>query len=121
MNTKMKMTAGTALVLGILSIVFLAAPIQAYVNGAGNGDMLQVQDQDRLKTQDCRCNGEMLHTQEQERQKTQDCNCTCDCTQTQYHNRKRTNECATIRICNCTTNFEQYRYQYRERVRSQGS
>lgn len=98
MNSKMKMIAAIALGLGVISVAFLAAPIQAYVNGTENGDLLQTQDRDRLRTQDC--------------------DCTCDCTQTQYRNRQRTNECATNRICNCTMSLEQYRYQYRERTRS---
>jgi len=41
MDSKMKMIAGIALVLGVLSMVFLAAPIQAYVNGTGDGDLLR--------------------------------------------------------------------------------
>ena len=96
MNSKTKMIAGIALVLGVLSMFFLAAPIQAYVNGTGDGDLLRAQDQDRLRTQDR--------------------DCTCDCAQTQYHNRQRTNECATNRICNCTMNLEQHRHQNRERT-----
>jgi hypothetical protein len=94
MDSKMKMIAGIALVLGVLSMVFLAAPIQAYVNGPEDGDSLQTQNQDRLRTQDC------------------------DCTQTQHHSRQRTNEYATNRICNHTMNLEQYRHQNRERTRS---
>ena len=98
MDRKMKMIAAIALVLGVVSIAFLASPIQAYVNGTGNGDLLQTQDRDRLRTQDR--------------------DCTCDCTRTQYHNRQRINECATNRICNCTMSLEQYRNQNRERTRS---
>jgi hypothetical protein len=94
MDSKMKMILGIASVLGVLSMVFLAAPIQAYVNGTGDGDLLQTQGQDRLRTQDC------------------------DCTQTQHHSRQRTNEYATNRICNYTMNLEQYRYQNRQRARS---
>jgi hypothetical protein len=93
MGSKKKMFVGIALVLGVLSIAFLAAPIQAAVNGNVNGDLLQTQDRD----------------------------CTCDHTQTQYHDRQRINECATNRICNCTMNLEQYRNQNRERTRSLGS
>jgi len=120
MNRKMKMIAGIALVLGVLSIAFLATPIQAYVNGTGNGDLLQTQGQNRLKTRDCDCNGEMPQTQERERLRTQNRECNCDCTQTQYRSRQRTNQCATNRICNCTMNLERYRYQYRERTRVLG-
>ena len=40
MNGKTKMIAGIALALGILSIAFLAAPIQAYVNENVDGDEL---------------------------------------------------------------------------------
>ena len=107
MNSKMKMIVGIALVVGVLSAAFLAAPIQAYVNGTADGDLLQTQDQDR--------------------QRTQDRDCTCDSTCTQYCNRQRTNECATNRICNCTMNMEQHRNlercrnQNRERTRSLGS
>ncbi|MGQ9460994.1 MAG: hypothetical protein ACUVRA_07180 [Candidatus Bathyarchaeaceae archaeon] len=46
MNRKMKMIAAIALVLGIVSMAFLATPIQAYVNGTTNGDLLQTQDRD---------------------------------------------------------------------------
>jgi hypothetical protein len=112
MNTKMKIIVGIALVVGVLSATFLAAPIQAYINEAANGDLLQTQDRDLLQTRD------------QDRLRTQDCNCTCDCTQTQYRSRQRTNQCATNRICNCTMNMEQHRNleqqrcQNRERTRS---
>ena len=98
MRSKTKMIVGIALVLGVLSIAFLAAPIQAYVNGTGNGDLLQTQDRDRLRTMDRAC--------------------TCDRTRTQYRDRQRANECTTNRICNCTMNLEQYRNQNRERTRS---
>ena len=106
MRSKTKMIGAIALVIGVLSIAFLAAPIQAYVNGTGNGDLLQIQDQDRLQTQD------------RDRLRTQDSDCTCDRTQTQYRDRQRANECATNRTCNCTMNLEQYRNQNRERTRS---
>ena len=101
MDSKMKVVAGIALVLGILSIAFLAAPIQASVSRNVNGDMLQKQDRDRMRTQDC--------------------DCTCDCTQTKYRSRQRINQCATNRICNCAMNLEQYRYQHREITKSQGN
>ncbi|MBE0512183.1 hypothetical protein IBX38_03940 [Candidatus Bathyarchaeota archaeon] len=100
MDSKTKMIMAVALVLGIISVAFLAAPIQAYVNGTDNGDLLQTQDRDRLRTQDRDCNS--------------------NCTQTQHRDRQRANECATNGICNCTMNSEQYRYQYRERTRSLG-
>ena len=118
MNGKTKMIVGIALALGILSIAFFATPIQAYVNGNANGDLLQTQDRDRLRTQDCDCNDDNLQTQERERTQNRDCD--CDCTQKQYHSRQRTNECATNRICNCTISMEQYRHQHRERTRMQG-
>ena len=116
MNEKTKMIVGIALALGILSIAFLATPIQAYVNRDVNGDLLQTQDRDRLRTQDFDCNGDMLQTQERERLRTQ--NCDCNCTQTQYRSRQRTNEFTANRICNCTMSMEQYRYQHREITRS---
>ena len=94
MNGKMKTIVGIALVLGVLSIAFLATPIQAYVNGNANDDLLQTQDRDRLRTQDCDCNGDMLQTQERDRLRTQNRECNCDCTQTQYRSRQRTNEYA---------------------------
>lgn len=120
MECKTKMIMAITLALGIISVAFLAAPIQAYVNGTGNGDLLQTQDQDRLRTQDCNCSGDMLQVQERERLRTQDCDCDSDCTQTQHRDRQRANECATNKTCNCTMNLEQYRYQYRERTRSLG-
>ncbi|MDH5438909.1 MAG: hypothetical protein OEX76_08450 [Candidatus Bathyarchaeota archaeon] len=109
MNSKMKMIVGIALVVGVLSAAFLAAPIQAYVNGTADGDLLQTQDRDRLQTRD------------RDRLKTMDRDCTCDCTCEQYRNTQRINECATNRICNCTMNMEQHRNQNRERTRSLGS
>lgn len=105
MNSKTKMILGIALVLGVLSAAFLAAPIQAYVNGASNGDLLQTQDRDRLQSQD------------QDRLRTMDRDCTCDCTQTQNRSRQRTNECAANRICGCAMNSEQYRNQFRNQNR----
>jgi len=96
MRSKTKMIVGIALVLGVLSIAFLAAPIQAFANENVNGDSLKTQDHDRLRTQDR--------------------DCTCDCTQTQYRSRQRNNQCATNRICNCTMSLEQCRYQYREKA-----
>jgi len=95
-----KMIMGIALIVGIISIVFLAAPIQAYVNGTSNGDLLQTQQRDKLRIQGCDC----LYA----------------CARTQYRERQRFNECATNRICNCTMNLEQYRYKNRERTRSLG-
>jgi len=95
-----KMIVGMALIVGIVSIVFLAAPIQAYVNGTGNGDLFQTQQRDKLRAQNRDCNG--------------------DCVHPQYRERQRFNECATNRICNCTMNLEQYRYKNRERARSLG-
>ncbi|MDH5374745.1 MAG: hypothetical protein OEZ21_03485 [Candidatus Bathyarchaeota archaeon] len=95
-----KMIMGIALIVGIVSIVFLAAPIQAYFNGTGDGDLLQTQQRDKLRTQDC--------------------DCPCDCTCTQCRERQKFNECATNRICNCTMNLEQHRYKNRERARSLG-
>ena len=112
-----KMIAGTALIVGIITIALLAAPIQAYVNGTCNHDMLQTQERDRLRTRDCDCNGDMLQTQERERLRVQNRDCNGDCTQTQYHYRQRANESATNNICNCTKNMEQYRYQNRKTTR----
>ena len=91
MDGKMKIIMGVALILGLVTIAFLAVPIQAYVNGTDNGDSLQTQDQDRLRIQDCDCN--------------------CDCAQTQHRHIQRINECATNRICNCEMNMGQYENQ----------
>ena len=66
MKKKLKMIVGIALMLGIVSIALLATPIQAYVNGTGDSDMLQEQDRDRLRTHEC--DGDML----QRRSKTRD-------------------------------------------------
>jgi len=95
-----KMIVGIALIAGIVAVVFLAAPIQAYVNGTDNRYLLQAQQRDRLRTQDCDW--------------PQDSGCT------QYRERQRLNQCSTERICNCTMNLEQYRYKNTERIRSQG-
>ena len=95
-----KMLWGIALIAGIVSIAFLAAPIQAFVNGTGNGDLLRTQQRDRLRTQDC--------------------DCLYDYTRTQSCERQRFNECATNGIYNCTTNLEQYRHKNREQCRNLG-
>jgi len=96
-----KMIAGITLIVGIVFIVLLATPIQAYLNGTANGDMLQTQEQDRLRTQN--------------RDRT------CDCTQTQNRDRQRTNECATNRTCNRTMSMEQFRNQHKDGIRNQGN
>jgi hypothetical protein len=93
-----KMIVGIALIVGIVAVVFLAAPIQAYVNGTDNRYLLQTQQRERLRTQDC--------------------DRPYDSGRTQYHERQRINECATERTCNCTMNLEQYRYKNRERTKS---
>jgi len=95
-----KMIVGIALIAGIVAVVFLAGPIQAYVNGTDNRYLLQTQQRHRLRTQDCGC--------------PQDSGCT------QYRERQRLNQCATERIRNCTMNLEQYKYKNIERTRSQG-
>jgi len=64
MRGKMKMIAGMALVLGAVSIALLATPIQAYINGTSNGDLLQAQDRDRLRTKDCECDDDMLQARD---------------------------------------------------------
>ena len=92
------MIVGIGLIVGIVAIALLAAPIQAYINGTGNGDLLQTQDQDRLRTRD------------------RDCNCTCDGAQEQHQTRQRNRDCATNRICNCVKNLEQYSYQYKNQI-----
>jgi hypothetical protein len=91
------MVMGIALVLGVAAVALLAAPIQAYVNRTGSGDMFQTQDQDRLKIRDCDCDGDMLQDRNQTKLRIQDSEC----------------------VCNGTGNMMQYRYQYREMVRSQ--
>jgi len=101
MNRRIKMIMGIALVLGVTSIALLAAPIQAYVTGAANGDMLQTQDPDR----------------DQDRLRAHD----CDCQPTQYRCRHKTGECTENGMCNCTQSLEQYREQNTERTRSLGN
>jgi hypothetical protein len=96
-----KMIAGITLIVGIVSIALLATPIQAYLNGTTNGDLLQTQDQERLRTQNRDCTGE--------------------CAQTQNQDRQRTNECTKNRTCNQTMNMEQSRNQHRERTKNQGN
>lgn len=113
MNGKKKMIAGIALILGIVCIAFLVAPIQAYINGMGSGDLLHRQERERIRTRDCDSDGVTIQTQERERLRRQTFECNGDCTQTQYRRRKRVNECATNQSCNCTMSFEHYRYQYR--------
>ena len=95
MRGKIKMILGMALVLGAVSIALLATPIQAYVNGTSDGDLLQAQDRDRLRTKDCKCDGDMLQTRDhiRDRLRTQDCE------------------------CNCTPSLEQYRCQDRNQNR----
>jgi len=115
-----KMMAGIGLAVGIVVIAFLAAPIQAYVNGNQNGDVLQTQTQERLKTQDCDCNCDMLRMQEQKRLGTQHCDYSWDCIQTQNRNRQRAGEYVTNGTCVQTMNMRQFRNQHREVTRSQG-
>jgi hypothetical protein len=91
-----KMIVGIGLLVSIAAIAFFAAPIQAYFGGADHGDLLQTQEQERLRTRECDCNGE--------------------CTQTQCAYRQRVNECATNGICNCTRNMREYRHQNREKT-----
>jgi len=95
-----KVIAGIGLIVGVVVIALLAAPIQAHINRSGSGDLLQAQEQDRLRMQDY--------------------NNTCYCVHTQYAYRQRANECAASRICNCTMSMEQYRNQNRERTRRMG-
>ncbi len=101
MNRRIKMIMGIALVLGVTSIALLAAPIQAYVTGAANGDLLQTQDRDRG----------------QDRLRAHD----CDCQLTQYRYRHKTGECTKNGMHNCTQSMEQYREQNTERTRSLGN
>jgi len=115
-----KMMEGIGLAAGIVVIAFLAAPIQAYVIGNQNYDVLQTRTQELLKTQDCDCNCYMLQMQEQNRLGTQHCDCSCDCIQTQNLNRQRTGQCATNGTCVQTINMRQFRNQHREVTRSQG-
>jgi len=111
-----RMMTGIGLVVGIIATALLAVPIQAYISGNSKGDMLQIQTQERLKTQDCDCNCDKLQIQEQERLRTQNHDCNGDCTQTQYRYRERANECATNSFHSCTKNMEQPRNQNRERT-----
>ena len=111
-----KMMAGIGLAVGIVVIAFLAAPIQAYVNG--NGDMLQTQTQERSKARDCDC--DMLQMREQERLGAQHRDCICNCTQTQNRNRQMTGECATNGTCIQTMKMKQFRNLHSERTLSQG-
>lgn len=121
MMSRMKIVAGMTLVLGIVSIALLAAPTQAYYNGVGNGDLLQTQDMDRLRTQGYECDCDMIHIQDRvrDRLQAQDCNCSPIRNSAEEQNliRQRTSEYATNRICNCLMSFEQYRYQHRNQSR----
>jgi hypothetical protein len=95
-----KMIVGIGLLVGIATIAFFTAPIQARFDGLDNGDVLQTQEQERLRTRECECNGDLLQTQEQERVRTHNRYCNGECTQTQS---------------NCTRNTREYRNQNRER------
>ncbi|MDH5448639.1 MAG: hypothetical protein OEY24_03155 [Candidatus Bathyarchaeota archaeon] len=120
MKNKLKIIAGITLVLGIVSIALLATPIQAYVNGTSNGDLLRTQDQRRLGAKDCECDGDVLQERDRDRLRIQDCDCNCTCngTQQQSRVRQRINECSMNRICNYTKSMEQYRCQHTERTKS---
>lgn len=119
--SRMKIIAGMPLVLGVISIALLAAPIQAYYNGIGDGDLLQTQDMDRLRTQGCECDCDMIHVQDhiRDRLQAQDCNCSRIPNSAEEQNliRQRTNEYTTNRICNNVMSLEQYRYQHRNQSR----
>lgn len=73
MNNKTKTIAGIALVMAVLSSVFIATPALAATNSVENGD--QVRDQERLRTRDMSCDGDRLQTQERERLMIQNCSC----------------------------------------------
>ena len=96
-----KMIVGITLIMSIVTIALLGLPIQAYFNGTATGDVVQTQDRERLRTQNC--------------------DGTCECTQAQNQYRHRINECATNRTCNCTMSMEQFRNQHREKTTRQGN
>lgn len=73
MDSKTKTIAGIALVIAVLSSVFIATPTLAATNSVENGD--QVRDQERLRTRDMSCDGKRLQTQERERLRIQNCSC----------------------------------------------
>jgi hypothetical protein len=88
MDRKMKMVAGIALVLAVLSTAIIAAPALADANGTNNGD--QLMDQERLRTRDMDCDGDRLQTRERDQLRDQDCRCDGDPLGTQTQERQRT-------------------------------
>lgn len=98
MDDKMKIVVGTVLVLSVVSIAMLASPIQAYVMGNSNGDMLHSQDQDRLRTHDHDNMHGGMHGEDD--------------------HRHGTDEGATDGIC--PMSLEEYQNEYKEETRSHG-
>ena len=63
-----KMMLGIVAIVGLITVsVVAAAPIQAYINQAANGDVLGTQDQNRLRTRDCDGTGSGTTDQNQTR------------------------------------------------------
>jgi hypothetical protein len=115
MNGRMKKTAAIASVLGVVAIAFLAIPIQAYVTRTGDSDLLQTQDRERLRTQDCDC--DVVQTQTRERLRTQESDDNRDMLHTEEPERPGTRD----RVCSCTMNRERYSHQDREKTGNLGN
>lgn len=101
MNGKIWLTVGIVLIIGIAAVAFLAAPIQAYINKTGGDDMIRTQKQTRAG------DGDHIQTQNRDRLRTQTRDCSEDCIQERQRCRERFQERLTNRTCNCTVNLEQ--------------
>ena len=99
-----KMLVGIFLVC-VVAGIFFVAPIQAYFNRTANGDFVQTQDKEQLRTREHGTDHVMFQMQQKERLRTQNHECTYDCAQTQ--SRQRTEECFRNRTCTRTMKMEQ--------------
>ena len=102
-----KRIVGFGLLLGIVSIVLLAAPIQALANGDMLGQLNQ--NGQGMQTQDC--DGNALQQRTRQGLRTHDGNCTGDCVQTRCQSRQSLDQAVTTSVCNCIRHTEQHRYQ----------
>ena len=69
-----KMMLGIVAIVGLITVsVVAAAPIQAYINQAANGDVLGTQDQNRLRTRDCDGTGSGTTDQNQAKLHLREC------------------------------------------------
>lgn len=112
MDGKMKKAALIALVLGVVTVAFLASPIQAAMNGAA--DLLQTRDQDRdrLRTHEHDCDDGALQAQTRDQSRMHAHECDCDGLQKQNQDEPEDSAGVPNDFRNGTR--DQSRHQHRE-------